>query len=219
MATSAGRVRRSVEESRERLGLEVLPLVHLHDPEFFDWDLITAPGGAVDTLAELRTEGVIGHIGLAGGPVDQMDRYLDLGVFEVLLVHNRWTLVDRSAGAILKRAADAGMGIVNAAIYGGGILAAPRRGLDQYGYRPATEATLAAIAAMADLCDEFGTDLPTAALQFSLRDPRIHTTVVGISKASRLDGLLRAAGTELPEPFWERIEAHVPAPANWLEAP
>lgn len=214
---SGARVRASVAESRERLGLDTLPMVHLHDPESFDFAEMTAPGGAVDALVELREAGVIGHLGLAGGPTREMSRYLDLGVFEVLLVHNRWTLVDRSAAEILDRAAGEGLGIVNAAVYGGGILAAPRSGLTSYGYRPAPAATLSAVAAMADLCEEWDTDLATAALQFSLRDERIHSTVVGISKVGRLEKLLAAAAHPLPEEFWALIEGLCPAAEHWLE--
>lgn len=213
---SGERVRESVRESRERLGVDTLPLVHLHDPEGFPFEMMTAPGGAVDTLVRLKEEGEIGHIGLAGGPLGVMERYLDLGVFEVLLVHNRWTLVDRSAQGILNRAADSGLGVVNAAIYGGGILAAPRSGSTKYAYREAAAATLTAIEQMTVLCEEYDTDLGTAALQFSLRDPRVHSTIVGISKASRLEGLLRAAQAELPEEFWIRLETLVPADEFWI---
>ena len=213
---SGDRVRASVRESRERLGVDTLPLVHLHDPEGFPFDVMTAPGGAVDTLVRLKEEGEIGHIGLAGGPLGVMERYLDLGVFEVLLVHNRWTLVDRSADGILNRAIENGMGVVNAAVYGGGILAAPRSGNTKYAYREAAPETLHAIEAMTVLCEDFGTDLPTAALQFSLRDQRVHSTIVGISKLSRLDGLVRAAQTELPEDFWSRLEELTPSGEFWI---
>src|SRR5450759_1902153 len=114
-----------------------------------------------------------------------MARYLELGVFEVLLVHNRWTLVDHSAAALIEQAQDAGVAIVNAAIYGGGILARPRGTSTSYGYLPASEATLNAIGFMADLCEQWNTDLATAALQASLRDRRISSTVIGFSKPGR----------------------------------
>lgn len=80
----------------------------------------------------------------------------------------------------------------------------------------AAPATLTAIEQMAVLCDEYDTDLATAALQFSLRDSRVHSTIVGISKTSRLDGLVRAAQAELPEEFWIRLEALVPADEFWI---
>lgn len=215
---SGARVRESVRESKERLGMDVLPLVHLHDPEFHDDDDLTSPGGAVETLVRLRDEGEIGHIGVAGGDVRVMSRYLDLGVFEAMLVHNRWTVVDRSAGELIEHAARSGIGVINAAVYGGGILANPTGGGTRYGYRPAAPATLEAVGRMAQLCARWGTDLPTAAVQFSLRDSRIHLTVVGISKRSRLEGLLRAAQVELAQEFWDELETLVPSPENWLDS-
>ncbi len=213
---SGDRVRESLRESRSRLGLDVLPLVHLHDPEFHDPASLTSPGGAVEALVEAREAGVVEHIGLAGGDVHEMSRYLDLGVFEVLLVHNRWTLVDRSAGPLIERALADGLGVVNAAVYGGGILATPGSS-STYGYRPASEATLRAISAMDDACRRAGTDLPTAALRFSTRDPRIATTVVGFSKPTRIATTVAAATADLPDSLWDELESLVPPPENWLD--
>jgi D-threo-aldose 1-dehydrogenase len=215
---SGERVLRSIEESMARLGLDHLPLVHLHDPEYALDQGLDAPGGAVDQLVSLREQGVVGRLGLAGGDVAVMHRFLDLGVFDVLLTHNRFTLVDRSAAGLIARASDAGLGVVNAAYLGGGLLADPH-GLRKYGYRPAPPATVEAALALEDLCRRWGTDLPTAALQFSLRDPRIHMSVVGISKRERLPALLASAATTLPEEFWTAAEDLLPDPENWLDPP
>lgn len=215
---SGTRVRESVRESKERLGLDTLPLVHLHDPEFHDFDDLTSPGGAVETLVRLRDEGEIGHIGVAGGDLDVLSRYLDLGVFEAMLVHNRWTIVDRSAGDIIDRAAAGGVGVINAAVYGGGILANPTGGSTEYGYHEASRETLAAIARMSELCQRWATDLATAALQFSMRDARVDFTVVGISKKRRLEGLLRAGEVVLAQGFWDELDTLVPGPEHWLDA-
>ncbi len=216
---SGERVRRSIAESSERLGIAPLPLVHLHDPEFHDFARMTAPGGAVDALVQARERGEIGHIGLAGGDVHEMRRYLDLGVFEVLLVHNRWTLVDRSAGDILERAFERGMGIVNAAVLGGGILADESGRSTTYGYRPASEETLRSISDMRDACRRWGTTLGAAAIAFSVRDPRVATTIVGISRPERITATLDAAALDLPQEFWDELESHLPSPEHWLDAP
>lgn len=215
---SGARVRASVAESQQRLGLDHLPLVFLHDPERYDFAELSAPDGAVDTLMTLRDEGVVGHVGLAGGPAPQMQRYLALGGFEVLLVHNRWTLVDHSAEALLDQARDAGVAVVNAAIYGGGILAKPGT-TTRYAYREAAPATLRAVEAMARLCAEHGTDLATAALQASVRDPRVATTVVGLSSPGRLDAVLASLAVDLPADLLDAVEALRPAPEHWLEPP
>ena len=215
---SAERVRRSLHESRERLGIAPLPMVHLHDPEFHDFATLAAPGGAVDALVEARDESVVGHVGLAGGDVHEMARYFDLGVFEVLLVHNRWTLVDRSAGPLLDRAEAAGLGLINAAVLGGGILADDTGTVTTYAYRPAQAATLAAIGAMRDVCARWGTSLRDAAIAFSTREPRFATTVIGMSSVESVASTVAAAALDLPQEFWDELEALLPAPELWIDA-
>lgn len=214
---SGDRVRASVDESRRRLGIDVLPLVHLHDPENVDFAEMTRPGGAVDALVALKESGAVGAIGLAGGPVQEMARYLALGVFDALLVHNRWTLVDRSATALLDDAFARGMGVLNAAVYGGGILAGRDQGT--YGYRPAPPEVLDAVAAMQRVCAAHGTDLRTAALQFSLRDARFASTVVGMGRPERVAETLAAVSAELPDALWPELEALLPPEHAWLDAP
>jgi D-threo-aldose 1-dehydrogenase len=215
---SGDRVRRSVEESRERLGLAFLPLVHLHDPEFFEFEELTMPGGAVDTLVALRDEGVIGAIGVAGGHSPTMQRYVDLGVFDALLVHNRLTLVDRSAEPVMRDANRRGMAVFNAGILGGGLLAAPRAGKTTYAYRPASAAVLGAVAQLADVCDELGIDLAAAAIQGALREPLVHCTLVGMSRPERVEWTLDAASREVPEEFWHRAAELLPPSELWLDA-
>lgn len=218
---SGDRVRASVAESRERLGLDFLPLVHLHDPEFHSFEDLSAPGGAVDALVALRESGEVGAIGLAGGRVQEIARYLDLGVFDVLLVHNRWTLVDRSARDLVATASARGMGVLNAAVYGGGILAQspPEAVAGKYGYRDAPGPVLEAVGRMREVCSAYGTDLATAALQFSLRDPRVSSTIVGISRPERVAQTVDAARADLPEALWPELAALLPGEENWLDAP
>ena len=218
---SGDRVRRSVAESMARLGLDRLPLVHLHDPEFHDFDDIAGRGGAVDALVGLREEGVVGAIGLAGGDVRVMARYLALGVFDVLLVHNRWTLVDRSAGGLVAEARRQGMGVLNAAVYGGGILAHQddEGSPTTYGYRPASPPVLDAVRAMRAVCARYGTDLPTAALQFSVRDDTFAATVVGMSRPERVAATVAAAQAPLPDDLFAELETLLPAEEQWLDAP
>ncbi|MDO8106742.1 aldo/keto reductase [Isoptericola sp. b441] len=217
---SGDRVRASVDESRQRLGLDHLPLVHLHDPEYHDFDELTAPGGAVDALVGLKEAGVVGAIGLAGGRVQVMARYLALDVFDALLVHNRWTLLDRSAGGLLDAAQARGLTLINAAVYGGGILAAPSVPAGAtYGYRPAPPDVLESVRAMHATCRRHGVDLATAALQFSLRDARFTTTVVGMSRPERVASTMAAATATVPDDLWPELEALLPPRHTWLDAP
>ncbi|MCL1900310.1 MAG: aldo/keto reductase, partial [Promicromonosporaceae bacterium] len=178
---SGERVLRSLQESAERLGISPLPVVHLHDPEAWDYDYLTQPGGAVEQLVRARDEGLVGHIGLAGGDTRVGARYWELGVFDLLLVHNRFTLVDRSAQGLLERAAADGAGLINAAPLGSGLLTDPQRSAN-YCYHPALPEVAAAAEAMRATCRRYGTDLQTAAIQFSTRSQRFATTLLGMSK-------------------------------------
>ncbi len=213
---SAAQVRRCAEESLERMGLDHLPLLYLHDPEVASFDDLTAPGGAVDELVKLRDEGIAGHIGVAGGPVDLLRRYLDLGVFEALISHNRWTLLDRSADALFDHAVELGVAIVNAAPFGGGILATGTAGHSRYGYREASPELLAAAREIEAICAEAGVPLPAAALQFSMRDPRVTSTIVGVTRPERIPETERLAAWPIPEDVWKRVAAVKTNPESWL---
>ena len=214
---SGARVRESFRESMDRLGVGTVPLLFLHDPDAFDFGYMASTGGAVDALVQLRDEGRAGAIGVATGDTRLLHRYLDLGVFDVILSHNRFTLVDRSADELFTRAVELGVGVLNAAVYGGGILARPGESTT-YSYRPASRELLEAIAAMDAVCARAGFDLATAALQFSLRDPRVDATVVGITREPRISSLIASAGVDIPDAVWDELERFVPPASTWLDA-
>lgn len=214
---SGRRVHDSIRESRERLGLDHLPLVYLHDPEFHPDADFGGPSGAVEALVALRDDGVIGHLGVAAGHTPTLERMLDLGAFEVVLTHSRLTLLDRGADGLVDRARREGLGVVNAAILGGGLLAS-RNAKPLYGYRPAHPEILEAAARLHDLADELGLRLADAAVQHSLRDERVDMTVVGFSKADRIPQLLGSLRSPVPEEFWRRADELLPDPALWLDA-
>jgi D-threo-aldose 1-dehydrogenase len=211
------RVRRSVEESLTRLGLSRVDLMYLHDPEFF----LTVPqaladDGPVAALLALRDEGVIGHVGLAAGDVAMMRELVASGAFEVVLNHNRYTLLDRGAEPLIEDTQRLGIAYINAAPYGGGLLAKGLNEAHRYGYRPAPSALTEAVEAMQRLCDAHGVPLAAAALQFSLRDPRITSTVVGMSEPARLEQTAALAAHPIPDELWPELERLLPAPEHWL---
>jgi D-threo-aldose 1-dehydrogenase len=210
------RVRESVNESMERLGLDYLPLVHLHDPEKISFEEAMSPSGPVPALQDLVAEGLVGHLGVAGGPVDLMRRFADTGIFEVVLTHNRWTLLDRSAGSLLDDCAAAGIAALNAAPFGGGILAKGQLGSEKYAYRPASGPVLSALAAIEAACRRYDVPLGAAALQFSVRDPRVTSTLVGMSRPDRYDAALDLAAYPVPDDLWAELAQLTPGSENWL---
>jgi len=213
---SSVRIRRSIEESLLRLGVEQVPLLYLHDPEHISFEAAMAPGGPVAEMQRIRDDGLALHLGVAGGPVGLLSRLVDTGVFEALITHNRYTLVDRSAERLIEAAAAAGVAVVNAAVYGGGILARGAAGSDRYAYRPAPAAIRHAVAVMEKTCARYGVPLAVAALRFSLRDPRITSTIIGISRPERVAECLRYVSSEVPDELWPELDRHVPKPEYWL---
>jgi D-threo-aldose 1-dehydrogenase len=203
---SGDRVRASVAESLERLGLNRLQLVYLHDPEKMTFAEGTAPGGAVEALVQLRNEGVIDHLGVAGGPIDLMRQYLATGVFEAVISHNRYTLVDQSAEPLLNDAAERGIAFVNAAPYGGGMLVKGPDVVSKYSYQPASASTVDRVREMQRICTSYNVPLAAAALQFSLRESRITSTIVGISEPERVEQTLRLAEWPIPGKLWEELQ-------------
>jgi D-threo-aldose 1-dehydrogenase len=145
-----------------------------------------------------------------------MAEYLETGVFDVLLSHNRYTLLDRSAASLFATARERGVGVVNAAPFGGGMLAKGPDVQGKYGYGERDERIADAARAMAEACARHNVPLPAAALQFSLRAPFIDATVVGVSSPERVGQTLEYAALEIPEALWAELETMVPPTECWL---
>ncbi len=133
-ALDRDRVLRSFEESRKRLGVDALPLLHLHDPYTITLREALAPRGAIAGLHELKDAGLVSAVGIAVGPVPLVRSYVETDAFDAVLTHNRYTLIDRSARSLLEDARARGMTVFNAAPFGGGILATGARPGATYAY-------------------------------------------------------------------------------------
>ena len=207
---SGEQMRRSVERSLRLLGMDKLPLVYLHDPEHASYEDIMAPGGAVEILVGLKEEGVIEHLGVAGGPVDLMIRYVETGTFEAVITHNRYTLINRTAEPLLERAVELSVPLLNAAPYGSGILAKGPDAYARYAYQDAPQELIETVRGMSEVCAEYDIPLAAAALQFSMRDPRVVSTIVGLSRPERVQQTIDLATHPVPDEVWPRLEALVP---------
>jgi len=204
---SGDQVRRSIEGSLERLGLAYLPLVYIHDPEHTTFANVMGPGGPLEVLEQYRDQGVIGHLGIAGGPIDLLIRYVETGRFSVVETHNRYTLLNRSAEPLLTRAQQWGVAVINAAPYGSGLLAKGPDRYARYAYTEAPPLVLERARALAALGQAYDIPLAALALQFSLRDPRVTSTVVGMTRPERITQTLALANLPIPAEVWTAVEA------------
>jgi len=204
-AFSGDQIRRSVERSLRLLGMDRLQLCYLHDPEHIGFAAAMAPGGPVAALQRLHEDSVIEHLGVAGGPIDLMTRFIETDLFEVAISHNRYTLLNQEADPFWDVCMRHGVAALNAAPYGSGILAKGPSAYPRYMYSQASEDQLQSASALEALCERYQTPLAAAALQFSLRDPRIASTIVGMSKPQRLRETLTLAQTSIPDELWQDV--------------
>jgi D-threo-aldose 1-dehydrogenase len=204
----AARVRRSLEESLTRLGLDRIHLLHLHDPEHArDLPEITRAGGAIDELFRLKDEGLAQAVGIAMGRIDIQFPILKDWPFDALVSHNRFTLMNRSASEMFDFAQAQGIAVLNAAPYAGGVLAKGAVEMPRVTYQEASEAALEPVRRIEAVCARHGIAPGAAALQFSMHDPRITSTIVGVSRPERVAETLAWASAEIPESAWDEIAA------------
>ena len=209
---SGEQMRRSVERSLRLLGLDKLQLVYLHDPEYLNetgrdpFEYMMSDGGPVEVLRGFEEEGIIEHLGIAGGPVELLIRFVETDLFEAVITHNRYTLVNRTADPLFDVAAEHGVAALNAAPYGSGILAKGPDAYARYEYQEAPKEMVEKVRAMQEACREFDVPLAAAALQFSLKEPRIVSTIVGMTRPERVQQTLDLAVHPIPDELWSRLD-------------
>jgi D-threo-aldose 1-dehydrogenase len=204
---SAARMWQSLEESLRRLGVDHIDVLYLHDPEAGGgFTEMMGPGGAVSALLEMKAQGITDAVGISGGPVEMLEQFVSTDLFDALITHNRFTPLDRSASRLLDEATRRGMGIANAAPYGGGILTGKSQERT-YGYLPLKQEAADALDDIRQLAKDADVQLGALALGFSLRDPRVHTTIVGASSTASWNRIVAdaEAAVTIPEESWQRL--------------
>ena len=204
----AAQARRSLEQSLKALSLESVQLLHLHDPEHAsDLAEITGEGGALDELFKMKEEGLTQAVGLAMGKIEMMFPILKDWPFDALINHNRYTLVNRAADEMYSWAHEAGVAIINAAPFASGVLAKGTAQSNRLVYQAADAAALEPVRAIEAVCVAHGVEPGAAALQFSMRDKRITTTLAGVSRPESVARDLAWAEATLPDELWQALAA------------
>ena len=197
---------RSLEASIKALGIDHFHVLHLHDPEFIDDPTdISGPKGSMAELMKMKQEGFCDAVGLGAGDVDVMMPLLRDWDFDVVLTHNRFTLINRNAEPLIDYALSRGAAVFNAAPYGGGVFAKGSATVQNYSYRAARPEVLAAIRQAEGICARYNVPPGAAALQFSMRDKRITSTVCGVSKPERVAETIQWANWPIPEAIWPEL--------------
>ncbi|WP_236792656.1 aldo/keto reductase [Amycolatopsis sp. GM8] len=169
---SAGGVRRGLEESLIRLGLDSVDIVYLHDPD--EYDLRAALAEGLPAVVALRDEGVVSAVGLGSKSAEALEAGARSGMLDVLMVAGRFTLLDQSF------APPESLEVLVAGVFNSGVLStsAPAESA-YYDYAPIPHDVLVKAREIAAVCAEFGVELPTAALHFPLLESTVRAVVIG----------------------------------------
>jgi D-threo-aldose 1-dehydrogenase len=208
-------IRRSFHDSLERLGLERIDIVHLHDP---DDHYEAAATGAFGVLAELRETGTIGAISVGMNQAPMLTRFARELPLDCVMLAGRYTLLDQSGlEELLPVCAERGIGVLAAAVYNSGLLADPQPGA-RYNYSPASAALMAKALAMKDICDRYEIPLRAAAIQFPFGHRAVTSVVIGARSPAEVDDAVAMCAMDIPAQLWQDLRKegllppHVPTP-------
>ena len=201
---SAEAVRRSFGESLERLGVDRIDLVHIHDPDDHEDDALE---GAFPVLDGLRSEGVIGAIGVGMNQSEMLTRFVERIDIDCVLIAGRYTLLDQSANdALLRTCSERGVSVIVGGVFNSGILADPRVGAT-YDYRPADAEILARAERIKGVCRDNGVPMRAAAVQFPRGHAAVATVLVGARSPEEVSDAVAMFDHDIPPSLWSDLKA------------
>ncbi|MHB9755860.1 aldo/keto reductase [Streptomyces sp. BYX5S] len=208
---SAAGVRRSIEESLGRLGVDRIDVVYLHDP---DDHAKEAFGEAYPELERLRGEGLVGAIGAGMNQSAMLTRFVRDTDVDVVLCAGRYTLLDqRALKTLLPAAVERGVSVVLGGVFNSGLLADPRQG-GTYDYTLASPEVLSRARRLKELAERHGTTLRAAALAFPFGHPGVTGVLVGMRSAAEVVDTVAQFETRVPDAFWREARAQHLLPAD-----
>ena len=199
-------VRRSLSDSLQRLGLDRVDMVFIHDP---DNHRRQAFEEAYPALEELRSEGVVRAIGAGMNQSAMLTEFVRETDVDVILMAGRYTLLEQDAlNDLLPECAARGVKVVAAGVFNSGLLAHARPADDAtYDYRPAPPELIARAHRLADVCERHGVSLPAAALAFPARHPAVASVLTGARSAAEIERNAELFATSVPDDLWTELKA------------
>ncbi|MCM0018737.1 MAG: aldo/keto reductase [Tagaea sp.] len=196
-------IARSLARSLERLGVDRVDIVYIHDP---GRDANGAES-AFEALCDLRSQGLFDAIGVGTGSVEAALAVVRRFRIDVVLIAGRLTLLNREAAtALLPACAASGTKIVAAGVFNSGILAAGDPATANYDYARAPAPLVAAVRDLARVCDRFGVPLKDAAIRFAARLENVSTTLLGAAGPTELAQCLAAFSRAIPDALWPELD-------------
>ncbi|MFS2031041.1 aldo/keto reductase, partial [Curtobacterium sp. CT11-45] len=200
-------VRRSLDESLGRLGLDRVDIAYLHDPDVYSLrDGLTQ---ALPTLVELRDEGVVRAVGVGSNSVEALEAAVSTGMCDVVMLAGRYTLLEQPAASLVARCEDLGVAVVAVGVYNSGLLGRDRPDASAtYDYAVAPTSLVERANAIADVCERHGVTLPEAALAFPRRAAAVRAIALGAQSAEQVRSNVARASATVPEALWDDLQFH-----------
>jgi D-threo-aldose 1-dehydrogenase len=201
---SADGVRRSLEESLRRLGLDRIDIALIHDPDDHGEQALRE---AYPALEKLRAEGCVRAIGVGMNQAAMLTRFVTETDVDVVLVAGRYTLLDRSAADELFPAAlDRGVSVIAAGVFNSGLLVAPAPGAT-YDYQAAPGSLIEAARRLEAACARYGAPLRAAAARFPLAHPAVASVLIGARSAAEISDAINLRELAIPAQLWDALAA------------
>ena len=195
-------VMRAFEESLQRLGLDHVDILHIHDPD----DHYTAAfDGAYRALDSLRGNGVIKAVGAGMNQSEMLARFARDGVFDCFLLAGRYTLLEQGAlDELFPLCEQRSISIIAAGVYNSGILANPRANA-KFNYADAAPALVERALGIERICAEYQVPLKAVAMQFAAAHPVVASTLTGARDAAEIVENLAMYAFPVPAELWARL--------------
>jgi len=210
---------RSVEASLQRLGVEVLDAVFIHDigrdvhGDRNDEFLAELRSGGYRALAELKAAGVVGAVGVGVNEVEALRTCLDDADLDCCLLANQFTLLNQPPSEdLFADCRRRGVRLVAGGVYNSGVLA----GGDHFVYRDAPADIRQRVAALASACTAVGVPLKAAAIQFVTGSPYFACVLLGARSVEELDESLELMRAPLPDDLWDELVRRRLVDERWL---
>jgi D-threo-aldose 1-dehydrogenase len=203
-------VMRSYEDSLQRLGLNRIDILYVHDIDTLTHGAENQPKmhkaameGAYKALDELRRSGEIKAIGLGVNEAQPIADALDHGKWDCFLLAGRYTLLEQDPLETLLPAVEKhGASIVIGGPFNSGILA----GRETWNYSRAPQNVIERVKAIARVCDAHQVPLPAAALQFPLAHPLVSSVIPGPRSAEELNQIFDWFAMKIPVSLWRDLK-------------
>ena len=199
-------VLRSIDATLGRTGLDRLDVVYVHDPDDH-WP--QAVDEAIPTLADLRSQGVLGAVGVGMNQSPMLARFLRETPVDVVMMAGRYTLLEQNAlDDALATAVAVGKNVVAVGVFNSGILSRPRPGPGaRFNYEAAPPELVARANQIADICEQHGTSLPAAAIAFPLAHPCVVNVTLGMRTAAEVQQDVSLYRSRVPPGLWSDLRA------------